>query len=55
MIAPQAAGELTAQHLALVAQHEELSVLGQSDRTSTASRPDKHLSMRQASGNTTSR
>ena len=29
MIPPQAATELTAQHLVLVAQHEQLGVLGQ--------------------------
>ncbi len=29
MIPPQAAAELTAQHLVLVAQHEQLGVLGQ--------------------------
>ena len=35
MIPPQAAGGLTAQHLVLVAQHEQLGVLGQI-------RPDQH-------------
>jgi hypothetical protein len=35
MIPPQAATELTAQHLVLMAQHEQLGVLGQI-------RPDEH-------------
>ena len=35
VIPPQAAGQLTAQHLVLVAQHEQLGVLGQI-------RPDEH-------------
>ncbi len=35
MVPPQAAAELTAQHLVLMAQHEQLGVLGQI-------RPDQH-------------
>jgi hypothetical protein len=35
MIPPQAAAELTAQHLVLVAQHQQFSILGQI-------RPDQH-------------
>jgi hypothetical protein len=35
MAPPQAAGQLTAQHLVLVAQHQQLGVLGQI-------RPDQH-------------
>ena len=58
MIPPQAAAiELTAQHLILMTQDEQLGVLGQvrPDRTSTASRPDKHLSKQQASDSSTTR
>jgi hypothetical protein len=34
------------KHLVLMAQHEQLDVLGKSDRTSTASRPNRHLTKR---------
>jgi hypothetical protein len=46
MIPPQPAAELTAQHLVLVAQDQQLDILGQAGRASTVKRPNRHLSRR---------
>jgi hypothetical protein len=46
LIPPRAAAQLTAQHLVLVAQHEQIDVLGQIRPDSTASRPNGHLTNR---------
>ena len=51
MIPPQAATELTAQHLVLVAQHEQLGVLGQirpdQDRQQAEQAPQQAVDERQ--------
>jgi hypothetical protein len=43
---PRPATELTAEHLILVTEHQQLNVLDRSERIRAASRPNKHRTIR---------